>query len=161
MHKWWINKFRILINISLKFIPKGQFNKITALVQIIAWRQAKPEPMMAQLNNTHICGTRGRCVNQTFPLCLRYSWIDIHWISTWDDTFIFISITRNTIRNNCCKSWQLFYCICLPFMHHNWKVQLEYHFSCFRSKQIVWKLWILQQFRQHCHGARGCRKPWR
>ena len=43
----------ILIQISLKFIPMGPINNITALVQIMAWRRPgdKPlfEPMMVQL----------------------------------------------------------------------------------------------------------------
>ena len=48
----------ILINISLKFIPKVQIENIPALVQIMAWRQQgdKPlsEPMMVSLL-THMC----------------------------------------------------------------------------------------------------------
>ena len=51
----------IPIKISLKFVLKGQINKITALVQIMAWcRPAdKPlsEPMMVSLP-THICVIR-------------------------------------------------------------------------------------------------------
>ena len=51
----------IPIKISLKFVPKGQINKMPALVQIMAWRRPgdKPlsEPMMIRLP-THICVTR-------------------------------------------------------------------------------------------------------
>ena len=51
----------ISINISLKFVPKGSINNITALFQIMAWYRprAKPlsEPMMDSLL-THICVTR-------------------------------------------------------------------------------------------------------
>ena len=43
---------RILIEISLKFVPKGPINNIPALVQIMAWRRPgdKPlsEPMMVR-----------------------------------------------------------------------------------------------------------------
>ena len=50
----------ILINISLKFVPKGQINNIPALVQIMAWCRPddKPlsEPMMVRLAG-HICVT--------------------------------------------------------------------------------------------------------
>ena len=57
---------RILVNISLKFVPKGLINNIPALVQIMAWRQPgdKPlsEPMMVNLL-THICVTRPQWVN--------------------------------------------------------------------------------------------------
>ena len=56
----------ILINISLKFVPKGRINNIPALVQIMAWRRLgdKPlsEPMMVGLL-THICVTRPQWVN--------------------------------------------------------------------------------------------------
>ena len=42
---------RVLIHISLKFVPNGPVNNIPALLQIMAWRWAgnKPlfEPMMA------------------------------------------------------------------------------------------------------------------
>ena len=57
---------RILIKISLKFVPKGPINNIPALVQIMAWRRSgdKPlsEPMMFSLL-THICVTRPQWVN--------------------------------------------------------------------------------------------------
>ena len=55
----------ISIEISLKFVPKGQINNIPALVQIMAWRRLgdKPlnEPMMVSLL-THICATRPQWV---------------------------------------------------------------------------------------------------
>ena len=53
------------ITFSLKFVPKGPINNISALVQIIAWRRPgdKPlsEPMMVSLT-THICVTRPQWV---------------------------------------------------------------------------------------------------
>ena len=55
-----------LIEISLKFVPKGLINNIPALVQKMAWRHPgdKPlsEPMMEGLL-THICVTRPQWVN--------------------------------------------------------------------------------------------------
>ena len=55
----------ILINISLKFVPKGSINNIRALCQIMAWRRSgdKPlsEPMMVN-SPTHICVTRPQWV---------------------------------------------------------------------------------------------------
>ena len=58
----FLNKnIRILIKISLKFVPKGPINNNPALVQIMVWRRSgdKPlsEPMMVSLL-THICVTR-------------------------------------------------------------------------------------------------------
>ena len=57
---------RILIKISLKFVPKDPINNIPTLVQVMAWRRPgdKPlsEPMMVSLL-THICVTRPQWVN--------------------------------------------------------------------------------------------------
>ena len=56
----------IAIKISLKFVPKGPINNISALVQIMAWRRPgdKPlsEPMMVILP-TQKCVTRPQWVN--------------------------------------------------------------------------------------------------
>ena len=56
----------ILINISLKFVPRGPINNIPTLVQVMACRRPgdKPlfEPMMVSLP-THICVTRPQWVN--------------------------------------------------------------------------------------------------
>ena len=66
--------------ISLRFVPKGLFNNIPALVQIMAWRRAgdKPlsEPMMITLL-MQICVTRPqwvKCVSLIFPAnpCVFY-----------------------------------------------------------------------------------------
>ena len=55
----------ISIKISLKFVPKGPINNISALVQIMAWRRPgdKPlsEPMLVSLP-THICVARPQWV---------------------------------------------------------------------------------------------------
>ena len=64
---------RILIKISLKFVPYGPINNIPELVQIMAWRRPgdKPlsEPMMVSLL-THICVTRPQWVNlRAFVIC--------------------------------------------------------------------------------------------
>ena len=65
-HEW------ILINISLKFVPKGLINNIPALVQIMARRRPgdKPlsKPMMFNLL-THICVTRPQWVNEGCLIC--------------------------------------------------------------------------------------------
>ena len=66
----------ILINISLKFVPKGPINNIPALVQIMAWRRPgdKPlsEPMLLVRLLTDICVTRPQWVNPT------HGWHFIH-----------------------------------------------------------------------------------
>ena len=52
----------ILINIPLKFVPRGPINNIPTLVQVMAWRRSgnKPlcEPMMVRLP-THIYASLG------------------------------------------------------------------------------------------------------
>ena len=64
---------KFLIEISLKFVPKGPINNIPALVQIMAWCRPgdKPlsEPMMISLP-THICVTRPQWVK---PTCLLHA----------------------------------------------------------------------------------------
>ena len=61
----WIKNVRILIEFSLKFVPKVRIINITALVQIMAWPQAGnkllSETMMDRLP-THICFTRPQWV---------------------------------------------------------------------------------------------------
>ena len=56
----------ISINISLKFVPKGQIDNIPALVQTMAWLphgdKLLSEPMMVSLL-THLCVTRPQWVN--------------------------------------------------------------------------------------------------
>ena len=51
-------KTQILIQISLKFVLKGPINKITALVQIMAWHwpgdKPLPEPMLAQFTDVYM-----------------------------------------------------------------------------------------------------------
>ena len=58
----------IIINISLKCVPKGPMDNIPSLVQIMVWRRpgAKPlsESMMVSLV-THICVTRPQWVKKT------------------------------------------------------------------------------------------------
>ena len=67
---------RISIDISLKFVPKGLINNISALVQIMAWSRPgdKPlsEPMMVNLL-THICVTPPQWFKRMTSLFLRHS----------------------------------------------------------------------------------------
>ena len=53
---------RVLIKISLKFVPKGPVDNIPALVQIIAWRRPGDKPLsepviMLVSLAMHICVT--------------------------------------------------------------------------------------------------------
>ena len=64
-------KFCILIKILLKFVPKGPIDNISALVEIMAWRQigAKilSQPMLTRFTVAYTCSTRGRWVNSSWP----------------------------------------------------------------------------------------------
>ena len=77
------------IKISLKFFPKGQINKIPALVKIMAWRRpgAKPlsEPMMVNLT-THICVIRPQWVKLVVLVVSRVSHFIMSvesWFQVW------------------------------------------------------------------------------
>ena len=81
----------ISINVSVKFVPKGQISNIPALVQIMAWRRPgdKPlsEPVMISLL-THICVTRPQWVNSlafgTFEWnCLKFSNFQTNFSDFW------------------------------------------------------------------------------
>ena len=55
--------FCILLEISLKFVPKVSIDNNPALVQIMAWHRIGDKPLpeaMMVSSLTHICGTRGR-----------------------------------------------------------------------------------------------------
>ena len=65
---------RILINISLKFVPKGLINNIPALVQIMVWRWPGDKPLsesMVVILLTHICVTRPQWVKLFFIIILN------------------------------------------------------------------------------------------
>ena len=58
-------KVKISINISLKFVPKGPVNNISALV-LMAWCRLGDKPLsepMLPCSPTHICATRPQWVN--------------------------------------------------------------------------------------------------
>ena len=77
---------RILIKISLKFVPKGPINYIPALVQLMAWRRPgdKPlsEPMMVKLL-THICVTRPQWVNKLWGTIRSFMIYCGHMLRIW------------------------------------------------------------------------------
>ena len=79
--------YRILIKISLLFAPKSTIDNKPALVQVMAWRRigGKPlhEPMMTQITDAYICGTRGRWV--------KY-WNNVSTLTEDSHIFIFIDI---------------------------------------------------------------------
>ena len=93
----------IAIEISLKFVPKGDINNIPALVQIMAWRRLgdKPlsEPMMVRLP-THICVIRPQWVNADSVGC-HYNNFQCHqwWQSWFHDNYVFSVIIQHNTWN--------------------------------------------------------------
>ena len=53
-------KDKILIQMSLKLVPRGPIDNKSSLVQVIVWRQTGekplPEPVMAQFTDTYMQG---------------------------------------------------------------------------------------------------------
>ena len=67
----------IPIKISLKFVPKGPINNISALVQIMAWCRPGDTHYRNQLWHsllTHICVTRPQWVNFWWPTVIYTLW---------------------------------------------------------------------------------------
>ena len=62
----WVKMLEFRFNLSLKFVTQGLINKVTTLVQIMAWRRPGNKPL-SELRPlsflTHICVTRPQCVN--------------------------------------------------------------------------------------------------
>ena len=86
----------ISIKISLKFVPKGQINNFSALVQIMAWRRPGDKPLsepMTEFTNAymhHFSNTFSRMKMYEFQL--RFHWslflrvkltIFQHWFRLW------------------------------------------------------------------------------
>ena len=105
---------RILIYISLTFVPKAPNNNIPALVHIMAWRRPgdKPlsEPMMVSLL-THICVTRPQWVKE-YKACKTQDYISMN---------IIIIFCQNRTRGNskvhvcqiCMQCIVLFHFLCV------------------------------------------------
>ena len=90
----------ILIEISLKFVHKGQVNNIPALVQITVWHRPgdKPlsEPMMVSLP-THICVTRPQWVFKSL-------WnSELGWVIKPHRKLLIQLVTRALIAVNLCQ----------------------------------------------------------
>ena len=67
---------RISIRISLKFVPKGLFNNIPALVQVMAWHGS--EPLLISLL-MHICITRPLWVKNIIHFWKQW-WFPLHHV---------------------------------------------------------------------------------
>ena len=91
----------ILMKISLKFVPKGPINNISALVQIMVWCRpgGKPlsEPVMVSLL-THICVTRPQWVKMwliSHGLLVIKIYCCIIYMIYWYDSYLKNHCTKN------------------------------------------------------------------
>ena len=89
-----IENVRSLIEISLKFVPKGPINNIPALVLIMAWRSPGDKPFLhqwwlihwrifASLSLNELCYTHASCSNDASVILYQWKiWPDkwIYWI---------------------------------------------------------------------------------
>ena len=86
-------KYVKLINISLKFVPNGLINNMTALLQIMAWcrpgDKALSEPIMVSLM-THICVTRPQWLKHVIPLPSKT------WFRSQSGPICELSVSLNT-----------------------------------------------------------------
>ena len=53
----------ILINISLKFVPRGPIHNIPAFVQIMAWRRTGDKPLSEPINKLTADAYMRHCLN--------------------------------------------------------------------------------------------------
>ena len=97
----WNENVWIAINISPKFVHKGQINNIPALVQIMAWRRSgdKPlsEPMMAYLNDVYMRHSASMSLHTFQTHFVKWKmfifWLKCHWslfLSSFSGTYISI-----------------------------------------------------------------------
>ena len=95
----------IPIKISLKFVPEGPINNISALVQIMAWRRAGDkqlsEPMMTQFNDTYMRHSASMSFNNIWSrkkYCLIRNWLIYKMpLSASEDRYNYVYISRRII----------------------------------------------------------------
>ena len=93
----------ILLQISLKFIPKCPIKNIPSLVQIMAWRRpgdkSLSEPMMVSLL-THICVARPQWV------IMFKNWNTNSWICLQDLIMICLIRYSNGLESGALRVWR-------------------------------------------------------
>ena len=112
----------ISINISRKFVPKGQINNIPVLVQIMTWRRTgdKPlsEPMMVSLLVRHMASLTGHQImkhfahNWNLPCCQRVETCSYVYYIQNNLCVILVSLKIKELQ--LVVQWQQFYVFCLP-----------------------------------------------
>ena len=91
----------ISINISLNFVPKGQINNISALVQIMAWRRPGDKPLSEPVI-VYQCIYASLCLKE---LSMNLSHQMSHWLDFYqnrNDIFFLCHVLSVTIVLMCC-----------------------------------------------------------
>ena len=95
----------VSIEVSLKFVPEGSINNISALVQIMAWRRPDDKPLCEPMMNTlltHTCGTRPQWVkNASYVVFTTHVEMEIHpALLTFKDLIIDVISSSSTGSTN-------------------------------------------------------------
>ena len=143
--RMFVNKnVRILIKISLKFVPKGPINNIPALIQIMAWHRLgdKPlsEPMIVRLP-THICVTRpqwvNRALNKTYLILFGNGASEISMVTS-------IGMSMHVLRTTDARG--RFGNLIVKYCHVNtakqFKKYVENTVTKLKAANQIWKIWI-------------------
>ena len=139
---------RILMKISLTFVPKAPINNIPALVQMMAWRPPgdKPlsEPMMISLV-MHICVTRPQWVNGNYYShynTVKYNifhkalqWLALYWYEKKKkNSWIFF---HNSSPLPLFKHW---YWHSSALKHQHWHASASFHLFVYTGTWLTLKL---------------------
>ena len=132
---------RISIKISLKFVPKGPFDNIPALFQIMAWCRPGDKPLSEAMKVsllTHICVARPQWVNSGA--------IHIIWLLYDIETFVILVTLCNgnpAVSNGITLRWVSYaqFSICYQLFQTPWS-------SC--DVSVMHLLWIVSSIAIVC-----------
>ena len=125
------------IDISQKFLPKGQMNNISALVQMMGWHQPGDKPlseMMMVILLMHICVTQPQCVrliHGAFPS------------SQWNISCLLGQVHGCWYPRPCCKSLSQWECSFHWKLHSHWLKGLwQRHWTLAQWLKGLWQCHI-------------------
>ena len=98
-------KVRILVQISLKFVPKGPIdNNKSAMVQIMAWcrtgNKPLPEPMLIQFTNAYMRHKGEMSWSHSYLHSSIWPWtIKLSGVKSWDKYFFFFFFQEKHLKS--------------------------------------------------------------
>ena len=139
----------ISMEMLLKFVPKGPFNNIPALVQIMAWRRpgdkSLSEPMMVTLP-THICVTRPKWVKNGLRSAAFYN-VSASILTKFQNLFqalhsrIYLHLIWRTVQHKICHILCEVSCYLT-----NWPLERQ---RAIMELDQHWSRWWLVAWQQH------------